>query len=197
MLTRGRLKRSKSPARAKSEALASVAALSHDNVRPRARKTSVTLALEIQSISLSKSVPTRVELRRWVRAALRSSAQLTLRIVDEAEARQLNKSFRRKDYPTNVLTFVYDDPPAQVSGGRKILMGDIILCAPVIEREAREQGKALQAHYAHLTIHGVLHLQGHDHQGAREAQAMEALEIETLAQLGYPNPFSNERARPA
>ncbi len=132
-------------------------------------------------------MPERAQLRRWVKAALRRSAAITVRIVDEAEGRALNHQFRGKDYATNVLTFVYDDVRNAKPGGD--LCGDIVLCAPVIECEAQAQGKQLVAHYAHLTVHGVLHLQGYDHQSGREAKAMEQLEIDVLAGLGFDNPY--------
>jgi probable rRNA maturation factor len=107
---------------------------------------------------------------------------VTLRLVDEAEARRLNRDFRGRDYPANVLTFVYED------GDRP--SGDIVLCAPVIAAEARSQRKDLQAHYAHLVVHGMLHLQGYDHEREDEAAAMEARETEIVTELGYPDPYA-------
>ncbi len=105
----------------------------------------------------------------------------TIRIVDEIEGRKLNHDFRGKDYATNVLTFVYDDTEP--------LSGDIVFCAPVVEREAAEQGKQAIAHYAHLTVHGVLHLQGYDHASEVDAAEMEALETALMVKLGYPAPY--------
>ncbi len=139
------------------------------------------LSLSVQYASHAKVLPTRQQFRRWVKAALEQDVQMALRIVDEAEGRELNKSYRGKDYATNVLTFVYDDTDA--------LYGDVVICAPVVAREAKEQGKELLAHYAHLTIHAALHLQGYDHEKKREAEAMEARETALLLKLRYPAPY--------
>ncbi len=147
-------------------------------------KQSLKLSLAVQYASDSNTLPTRPQLRRWARAALQQSAQVTLRIVGEPEGREHNKSYRGKDYPTNVLTFVYDDLPPPP------LMGDIVLCAPVVEREAREQRKELTAHYAHLVVHAMLHLQGHEHEEEQEASEMEHLETAILAKLGYADPYA-------
>ncbi len=140
------------------------------------------LSLSVQYASGASELPTRAQLRRWVKAALRHDAQITLRIVDEAEGRELNKAYRGKDYATNVLTFVYDDEIP--------LGGDMALCAPVVEREAAAQHKQLAAHYAHLVIHGMLHLQGHEHEDEAEAEEMERLETALMAKLGYPDPYA-------
>ena len=129
-------------------------------------------------------LPNRHQFRRWVKAALERDAEVTLRIVGETEGRQLNRDYRGKDYATNVLTFAYSEP---LSG--QPLLGDIVLCAPVLAREVVEQKKELLAHYAHLTVHGVLHMQGFDHEKVREAKAMEAREVAILAVLGYPDPY--------
>jgi probable rRNA maturation factor len=120
--------------------------------------------------------------RRWIAFALAAPAELSVRIVGEEEGRALNLQYRGKDYATNVLTFDYGREP--------VVMADLVLCAPVVEREAREQGKALQAHYAHLLVHGTLHAQGWDHEtNERDALAMEALEILLLGALGFSNPY--------
>jgi probable rRNA maturation factor len=132
-------------------------------------------------------LPGRAQLRRWAQAALMQDAEVTLRLVDEDEGRRLNRDYRGKDAPTNVLSFVYDE--ASPSGPYTAAMGDIVLCAPVIAREAREQDKPLAAHYAHLVVHGMLHLQGYDHEHEREAAAMEAVEGFILRRLGYPDPY--------
>jgi probable rRNA maturation factor len=125
---------------------------------------------------------TRAKVRRWVGAALERPAEIAVRIVGEAEGRALNREYRHKDYATNVLTFDYTREP--------VVGADLVLCAPVIEREAREQGKELAAHYAHLLVHGTLHAQGYDHEtGERDALEMEALEILLLASLGFANPY--------
>jgi probable rRNA maturation factor len=120
-------------------------------------------------------------LRSWIKAALQRDVTMTLRIVDEAEGRELNKNYRGKDYATNVLTFVYDDALP--------LSGDVVICAPVVAREAAEQHKDLSAHYAHLAIHAALHLQGYDHENETEAAEMEALETALMVRLHYPDPY--------
>ncbi|MFC4487820.1 rRNA maturation RNase YbeY [Tepidiphilus baoligensis] len=135
----------------------------------------------------SAEVPPRAAVLRWVRAALqKGEAQVAVRFVDTEEGRELNRRFRGKDYATNVLSFVYDVP--EEAG----LMGDLVLCAPVVEREAAEQGKPLAAHYAHLIVHGMLHLQGYDHEDDSQAAEMEALERDVLGRLGFPDPYVDE-----
>ena len=119
-----------------------------------------------------------------MRAALGQAAQATVRVVNAAEARNLNGIYRGRKYPTNVLTFIYHDP------GDDTLQGDIVLCAPVVAREAREQKKMLAHHYAHLTVHGVLHLAGYDHEQQADARRMEAIEVAILASLGIPDPYT-------
>ncbi|WP_435627352.1 rRNA maturation RNase YbeY [Candidatus Ferrigenium straubiae] len=148
------------------------------------------LSLVMQYASAAQHLPTRVQLRRWIKAALRRDASMTLRIVDEAEGRELNKNYRGKDYATNVLTFVYDDT-ATLSGDADLICGDVVICAPVVEREAREQGKELLAHYAHLAIHAALHLQGYDHESDTEAAGMEALETGLMLELRFPDPYQD------
>jgi len=139
------------------------------------------LSLSVQFASNAKKLPTRPQFRRWVKAALQQDVQMVLRIVDDIEGRALNQSYRGKDYATNVLTFVYDDSEP--------LYGDVVICAPVVVREAKEQGKELLAHFAHLTIHAVLHLQGYDHENKRDAEEMEALETALMLKLRYPAPY--------
>jgi len=139
------------------------------------------LSLAVQYASAAQNLPTRAQWRRWCKAALQCDAGMTLRIVDEAEGRELNKNYRGKDYATNVLTFVYDEG--------EILTGDVVICAPVVEREARQQHKELLAHYAHLAIHAALHLQGYDHENETDAAAMEALETRLMLKLCYPDPY--------
>ncbi|MFZ0106616.1 MAG: rRNA maturation RNase YbeY [Thiobacillus sp.] len=141
------------------------------------------LHLSVQYASQEDGLPTRAQFRRWVLAALEQPAEVTLRIVDADEARQLNQDFRRKDYVPNVLTFEY----GEIAPG--VLGGDIVLCAPVIAREAREQGKALRDHYAHMTVHGALHLQGYDHLDAADAVIMESREAVILGRFRIPNPY--------
>ncbi|HET7134927.1 MAG TPA: rRNA maturation RNase YbeY [Casimicrobiaceae bacterium] len=140
------------------------------------------LKLTVQSNVASHDVPSREALRRIASAALECDANVTLRIVDGREGRALNRRYRHRDYATNVLTFVYDDGMS--------LAGDIVLCAPVVAREARAQRKTQKAHYAHLVIHGMLHLQGYDHERDDEAARMEAREIRLLRELGYDDPYA-------
>ncbi|MDP3706688.1 MAG: rRNA maturation RNase YbeY [Polaromonas sp.] len=124
----------------------------------------------------------RHSVSRWIRHALQSDAEITVRIVDAEEGQALNRDYRGKDYATNVLTFDYTQAP--------YVTADLVLCAPVVEKEARENQKTLQAHYAHLLVHGTLHAQGYDHEtGEEDAEAMEALEIRILAGLGLENPY--------
>ena len=124
--------------------------------------------------------PARV--KRWMAMALQRPAEIAVRVVDEAEGRALNLQYRGKDYATNVLTFDYGQQP--------VVSADLVLCAPVVAREAREQGKPLQAHYAHLLVHGTLHAQGYDHETSeRDALEMEALEVLLMGALGFPNPY--------
>lgn len=147
------------------------------------------LSLTVQYGTDAGPPPSRSRLRTWAAAALERSAAVTLRFVDEAEGHRLNRDFRGKDYATNVLTFTYDD--ADVSGGEAArLSGDIVLCTPVVSAEAQDQGKPLEAHFAHLVIHGMLHLQGYDHERDDEARAMETRETEILAKLGYADPYA-------
>ncbi|MBI2286729.1 MAG: rRNA maturation RNase YbeY [Nitrosomonadales bacterium] len=150
------------------------------------------LSLAVQYACDAQIMPTRAQLRRWVKSALQRDVRMTLRIVDEAEGRELNKKYRGKDYATNVLTFVYDDeqtPPGLPLSGEEILCGDVVICAPVVEREAAAQHKELLAHYAHLAIHAALHLQGHDHLNDIDAAEMEALETALMLKLHYPDPY--------
>ena len=136
-----------------------------------------------------KGLPSAVSFRQWVAAACKGRilrADLALRVVDEREGQSLNRHYRGKQHPTNVLSF-----PAELPEGVKLpLLGDIVLCAPVIAREAREQHKPLAAHYAHLTVHGVLHLLGFEHENDRDAEVMEATEREILAGLGIADPYA-------
>lgn len=141
------------------------------------------LSLSVQYATNAKKVPTRQQFRRWVKVALEHDVQMALRIVDEIEGRALNQTYRGKDYATNVLTFVYDDAQPRP------LYGDVVICAPVVAREAKEQGKDLFAHYAHLAIHAALHLQGYNHEKKRDAEKMEARETALLLKLRYPAPY--------
>jgi probable rRNA maturation factor len=147
------------------------------------------LSLAVQYAVAAKDLPTRAQFRRWASTALErgSRAVVTLRIAGAAESKRLNTEFRGQDHATNVLSFAYDTAPS--SRGATMLSGDIVLCAPVVAREARVQGKPLAAHYAHLTVHGMLHLQGYDHQRDTDANRMERLETAILQRLGWPDPY--------
>ena len=140
--------------------------------------------LAIQRASRAAHIPADARLRAWARAALGRRAVVTLRYVAESEARRLNREFRGKDRATNVLTFVFDD------AARGTLAGDIVICAPVVAREARAQGKALEAHHAHLLVHGLLHLQGFDHEHEEDAGRMERRERAILRRLGFGDPYA-------
>ncbi|HET9204986.1 MAG TPA: rRNA maturation RNase YbeY [Burkholderiaceae bacterium] len=139
------------------------------------------LSLQFADTSHRVLLP-RHRVRRWLCASLDAPAQLTVRIVGADEGRALNREFRRKDYATNVLTFGYETEP--------VVVADLVLAAPVIEREAREQGIELVAHYAHLMVHGALHAQGLDHERTRDARRMEARETEVLRALGFADPYA-------
>jgi probable rRNA maturation factor len=146
-----------------------------DGTKPR-------LLLTIQASVDTTDLPKRAALRRWASAALERDARVTLRFVGGREGRALNRRFRGRDHATNVLTFVYDDDVS--------LNGDIVLCAPVVAKEARAQRKTHVAHYAHLVIHGMLHLQGYDHERDDDAARMESREITLLRDLGYEDPYA-------
>ena len=143
-------------------------------------KPTLQLSLQMPDGRHREHLP-RHKVARWVRAALESPAEIAVRIVDEDEGRALNRDYRGKDYATNVLTFDYAREP--------VVGADLVLCAPVVEREAREQRRTLEAHYAHLLVHGTLHAQGWEHERQREAEAMEARETELLAALGFADPY--------
>jgi len=150
-----------------------------------ASRMAPALSLSVQYASNDADLPGRPQIRRWVRAALFCDATVTVRFVDAIEGRAINAEFRGKDYATNVLTFVYDDEHPRA--------GDVVLCAPVVRREAAAQGKPLADHHAHLVVHGMLHLQGFDHERHAEAAVMEARETAILATLGVPDPYAARR----
>jgi probable rRNA maturation factor len=139
------------------------------------------LKLTVQVASLESDIPDSKQITKWVNATLRVETEVTIRFVDEEEGRMLNSAYRGKDYATNVLTFPLSEEPH--------LMGDIIICSPVVAQEAKVQSKSLEAHYAHLTVHGVLHLHGYDHETDEQAALMESIEVTTLQNLGYANPY--------
>ena len=137
---------------------------------------------DVKDAALHRAALPRHSVARWIRHALQSDAEITVRIVDAEEGQALNRDYRQKDYATNVLTFEYTQQP--------VVTADLVLCAPVVVQEAKANKKALQAHYAHLLVHGTLHAQGYDHETSdADAQEMEALEIEVLAGLGFANPY--------
>lgn len=147
--------------------------------------------IDIESNSRSQQIPPLAELERWISAALPGDdfedAEVSVYIVDEDEGKELNAQYRGKDYPTNVLSF-----PADIAEEVGVpLLGDLVICAPVVEREAQEQGKTLQAHWAHMLIHGTLHLIGYDHIQDDEAETMETLETQIITGLGYPAPYQD------
>jgi len=147
------------------------------------------LELDLQRVSQDEA-PGDEDFRRWCELALRqrsADSELTIRLVDEAEGRELNHTWRQKDYATNVLSFPADVPDELLDIP---LLGDLVICVPVVAREAAEQGKPLEAHWAHLVIHGCLHLLGYDHIDDAEADEMEALERQLLAELGHPDPYA-------
>jgi probable rRNA maturation factor len=152
----------------------------------------VTLSLSVQFASKSKSLPLRAQVRRWALAAHAVTdadhGVVTIRYVDEIEARELNRQFRRKDYATNVLTFPFSEPdrapPIRYAA-------DIVICAPVIAREAKEQKKTAREHHAHMVVHGMLHAQGFDHENKRDANVMESREVAILARFRIKNPYES------
>ncbi|ACL73370.1 rRNA maturation RNase YbeY [Thioalkalivibrio sulfidiphilus] len=148
----------------------------------------MALHTEIQLASEAADIPVEASLERWAAAAWQGDedeASVVIRVVDEAESAELNGTYRHKQGPTNVLSFPFEAPPEFAEGH----LGDLVICAPVVLREAAEQGKTAEAHWAHMVIHGMLHLQGHDHIEDAEAARMEALEKEILSGLGYENPY--------
>ena len=150
------------------------------------------LALAVQNASRARDLPASSTLRRWLLRALDRDAEVTVRFVGATESRALNAAYRGRDHATNVLTFRYDGRRRSRAAA---LAGDIVLCVPVLRREARAQRKRFRAHCAHLVIHGALHLEGYDHGSAKDAKVMEALEVEVLASLGYDNPYAAPRLR--
>ena len=145
------------------------------------KKKPPELALAVQYGCDDARLPVRSQVRRWVRATLETSVQATVRFVDAKEGRALNRDFRDKDYATNVLTFIYETRP---------VVGDLVICLPVVLREAKAQGKPFKAHLAHMVVHGMLHLQGYDHEtGGADAARMEVREREVLARFGIPDPY--------
>lgn len=151
---------------------------------PRSARPTLSLSLQFADPRHRALLP-RHKVARWIRAALDAPGEITVRIVDAEEGQALNREFRGKDYATNVLTFDYSHAP--------VVAADLILCAPVVEREAQAEGRTLEAHYAHLLVHGTLHAQGHDHEHDEEAEAMEARESEVMLALGFADPYAPGR----
>ncbi len=151
------------------------------------------MGIDVQIATRAAGVPDAAELTNWAAAALEESdpdpdPDLTLRIVGRPEGHRLNRKFRNADRATNVLAFPFESPP----GINVPILGDVVICAPVVAREAQRQGKSLRAHYAHLVVHGILHLRGFDHEDGSGALAMEALETALLCRLGFPDPYAIE-----
>ncbi|MED5389570.1 MAG: rRNA maturation RNase YbeY [Pseudomonadota bacterium] len=155
-----------------------------------------TPTVEIQWACDAPDIPEETDLCDWVRHACRVAGgivgDLTLRIVDEDEIRTLNREYRDKNKPTNVLSFPFEMPEGLPDDAMEPLLGDIIICAPVVRREAAEQNKTIEAHWAHMVTHGVLHLLGYDHIDDEDAQIMEAMEIRALNEQGFPDPYAIE-----
>jgi probable rRNA maturation factor len=144
----------------------------------------LTLSLQFSSVAKPdqhRAALPRHRVKKWIRHALQLDAEITVRIVDTEEGQTLNRDYRKKDYATNVLTFDYTQEP--------VVSADLVLCAPVVAQEAKEQKKTLEAHYAHLIVHGTLHAQGWDHELDEDAQVMELRETEIMARLGFKNPY--------
>ncbi|UXO67493.1 rRNA maturation RNase YbeY [Pantoea dispersa] len=152
-----------------------------------------TVILDLQLACADENgLPVEAAFQRWLEAAVtpfQPESEVTIRLVDEAESHELNLTYRGKDKPTNVLSFPFEAPP----GIELPLLGDLIICRQVVEQEAAEQGKSPEAHWAHMVVHGTLHLLGYDHIEDEEAEEMEALETEIMLALGYPDPYISEK----
>jgi probable rRNA maturation factor len=146
------------------------------------------LSLGVQFAAKSVASPSRQQVRAWLRVAQEFPAEVTVRFVDAEEGRQLNFDYRGKDYATNVLSFPYESSP--------VCMGDLVLCVPVVEREALEQTKPIESHYAHMMVHGMLHLQAYNHENELDAVAMEAVETHIMRKLGYTDPYEVTEVKP-
>ena len=147
----------------------------------RTSRPPLTLSLQFADKRDRAALP-RHKVARWIRAALHAPAEITVRVVGAKEGQALNREYRQRDYATNVLTFDYSHEP--------VVVADLVLCAPVVRREAKEQRRTLEAHYAHLLLHGTLHAQGHDHENEAEARVMEARESELMQSLGFADPYT-------
>ena len=146
------------------------------------------MELEVQYVSVLDGLPSVQQLEQWAKAALldrKSRQELNVRIVDADESQQLNKEYRGKDKPTNVLSFPFEAPP----GVNANILGDLVICAPVVRHEALEQGKTESSHWAHMVVHGMLHLQGYDHENDADAEEMESREVSIMKQLDFDDPY--------
>ena len=153
------------------------------------------IELDFQLASNETGIPSETQCLAWLGQFLpefQDHSEITIRIVDEAESQGLNHQYRGKDYPTNVLSFPADVPPYVTEEMDFPLLGDLVICAQVVIREANEQNKTQQAHWAHMLVHGTLHLLGYDHIEDIEAEQMEAIEIEILQKMGFPNPYNDQ-----
>ena len=177
------------------EAVGAIAGAGEGGIAAPRRAAPPHLTLSVQRALEGEdkaNAPRKNQIRRWARAALHEDAEVTVRLVGEEEGRMLNRQYRGKDYATNVLSFAYDEGEAMPAGGADTarLSGDLVLCVPVVIREALEQGKTPDAHFAHLVVHGMLHLQGYEHEAEADAERMEGLETEILRGLGYADPYA-------
>lgn len=156
------------------------------------------ITVELQWGIEEQDLPTIEQCHKWARAALQGelayqTVEMTIRVVDEEESRTLNRDYRGIDKPTNVLSFEFEQPEFLIDLGEELpYLGDLAICAAVVEREAAEQNKSLEAHWAHMIVHGTLHLQGYDHIEDSEAEEMESLEIKIMQKLGFDNPYDSE-----
>jgi probable rRNA maturation factor len=158
-------------------------------MQPMKATSTNNILLCVQTATRYRPLPRRQDFRRWVTATLEphcQTAELVIRLVDSVESAALNQKYRNKAGPTNSLSFPFEPPP----GITTPLLGDLVLCPALLAEEATQQGKSLETHWAHLIVHGCLHLLGYDHLCSEEAEVMERLEVQTLAQLGYPDPYT-------
>lgn len=158
-------------------------------------EANITGIVAFEDISGAESVPAAVDIEQWVRQVFNHQLdanelpEVNIQVMDEAGISELNKTYRHKSGPTNVLSFPFEAPPGLPAEEAEALLGDIVICAQVVSREAADQHKDLQAHWAHMVVHGVLHLLGYDHLNDEEAETMENLEVQILNELAFPNPY--------
>ena len=150
----------------------------------------MTAKINVEYVSNASELPAEVKIAHWAQAALEGyerDVEVGVRIVDESEIIQLNQRFRKKAEPTNVLSFPFEDPP----GTQTDVLGDVVVCAPIVSSQAQTEGKPLSAHWAHMVVHGIMHLRGYDHETPKEADAMEHMETRILEGLGFPDPYAS------